>query len=99
MDMFDYPDLSLSLRPVIDCEAMPVIPRDAFSISSSETKGAHDDITVGDDVQAILHFPYQADLYNRIRDIGLTKSKSDLLTTRMRNWNSLYESSRVTKQK
>lgn len=104
-DVFDYPDLPSSLRPVMHCEELPVpnpppvITKDACTSSSSETEDAHDDVFVAHDTQAIQHFPNQAELNDLIRDLGLTKSKAELLTSRLKQWNLLDENCRVTKQR
>lgn len=101
-DVFDYPDLPSSLRPVMHCDELPVpkppvIP--SSTSSSSETEDAHDDDFATDESQATPHFPNQAELNDLIRDLGLNKSNAELLTSRLKQWNLLAESCRVTKQR
>ena len=104
-DVFDYPDLPSSLRPVMHYEELPVhnpppvITRDDCTSSSSKTEDARHDVFLADDTQAIPHFPNQAELNDLIRDLGITKSKAELLTSRLKQWNLLDESCRVTKQR
>ena len=104
-DVFDYPDLPSSLRPVMHCEELPVpnpppvIMRDDCTSFSSKTEDACKDVFVADDTQTIPHFPNQAEFNDLIRDLGLTRSKAELLKSRLKQWNLLDESCRVTKQR
>ena len=99
------PRSAISLHLVMYCEELPVpnpppvITRDDCTTSSSKTEDAHDVVFVADDTQAIPHFPNQAELNDLIRDLGLTKSKAELLTSRLKQWNLLDESCQVTKQR
>ena len=98
------PPSAISLHPVMHCEELPVpnpppvITRDDCTTSSSKTEDSHDVVFVADDTQAIPHFPNQAEHNDLIRDLGLTKSKAELLTSRLKQWNLLDESCQVTKQ-
>ena len=102
MDVFNYLDLPSSLCPMMHCEELPVpnpplvIVRDDCTSSSSETEDARHNVFVADDTQAI---PNQAELHDLIRDLGLTKSKAELLTSRLKQWNLLDKSCQVTKQR
>ena len=103
-DMFNYLDLPSSLCPMIHCQELPVphlplvITRDDSTTSSNETEDACH-VFVADDTQAIPYFPNQAKLNDLIRDLGLAKLKTELLTSRLKQWNLLDESCRVTKQR
>ena len=45
------------------------------------------------------YFPNQKDIDDLIRDLGLTKSNAELLTSRLKQWNLLDESMHVTDQR
>ncbi|KAL6477291.1 hypothetical protein MHYP_G00131260 [Metynnis hypsauchen] len=45
------------------------------------------------------YYPNQKDLNDLIRDLGLTKSNAELLTSRLKQWNLLDESIQVTGQR
>ena len=45
------------------------------------------------------YFPNQKDINDLIRDLGLTKSNAELLTSRLKQWNLLDESVQVTDQR
>ena len=45
------------------------------------------------------YFPNQKDINDLIRDLGLTKSNAELLTSRLKQWNLLDESMHVTDQR
>uniref|UniRef100_A0A2D4MJ27 Uncharacterized protein n=1 Tax=Micrurus spixii TaxID=129469 RepID=A0A2D4MJ27_9SAUR len=45
------------------------------------------------------YFPNQKDLKDLIRDIGLTNSYAEPLTSRLKEWNLLHESVQVTDQR
>lgn len=100
-DAFDYPDLLSYLRPVMHCKKLPVpnpipmISRDPCTSSTIKTEDSLDDVFVTDDTEAIPHFPDQVDLSDLIRNLGLTKSIEELLTSRLKRWNLLDENCRV----
>ena len=45
------------------------------------------------------YFPNQKDINYLIRDLGLTKTNAELLTSRLKQWNLLHESVQVTDQR
>src|SRR6218665_1602516 len=45
------------------------------------------------------YFPNQKDVNDLIRDLGLTKSNPELLISRLKHWNMLYENVQVTDQR
>ena len=61
-----------------------MIMRDDCTSFSSKTEDAHKDVFVADDTQTIPHFPKQAELNDLIRDLGLIKSKAELLKSRLK---------------
>ena len=76
-----------------------VITIDDCTSSSSKTEDACDNVFAADDTQAIPHFPNHAELNDLIRVLGLTKSKTELLTSWLKQWNLLDKSCRVTRQR
>ena len=99
-DVFDYPDLPSSLRPVKHCEEVPVQNCPASISRDSSNSKTDDDIPY--DVPSIEvepHFPNQSELNDLIRDLGLTKSNAEILTSRQKEWNLLDESYHITTQR
>ena len=76
-----------------------MITIDDCTSSSSKTEDACNNVFAADDTQAIPHFPNHAELNDLIRVLGLTKSKTELLTSWLKQWNLLDKSCRVTKQR
>ena len=90
-----YPDIPLSIAPVL-CSPELLVPnppkRDQpFSGESSKSDSEED---IGDTNYSFAdavkergpHFPNQKDASNLIRDLGLTKSNSELLISRLTQW-------------
>lgn len=102
-DVFAYPDIPSSMRPVKHSENLPVPepPAAAMQVSanSSNESDSGEEFVDDDDAQAKPHFPNQAELNDLIRDLGLTKSNAEILTSRLKQWNLLDSSCRVTKQR
>lgn len=86
--VFDYPDILSSLRPVAHSEELPVPPppqQDQRDNCSSESgDDSIDDEDLYEDVETTRQFPNQQDLNDLIRDLGLTKSNAELLTSRLK---------------
>ena len=102
-----YFSISSSIASVPHSDQLPVpIPtRSQDRISADESTIDEDDITIDD---YVLNFnleekgPYcfnQEDLTDLIRDLGLTKSNAELLTSRLKQWNLLDESVQITEQR
>ena len=64
-----------------------------------------DDITIDDYVlnsnleKIKPYYPNQKDLNDLIRDLDLTKSNAELLTSRLKQWNLLDNSVQITEQR
>ena len=101
-DVFDYPDIPSSLRPVAHCDDLPVPSRPArghdevFSEESCVEDADDEDF---DEDRGRPHFPTQEELNDLIRDLGLTKSNAEVLTSRLKEWNLLDKSCKVTLQR
>ena len=95
-----YPSIPSSIAPVPHSDQLPVpIPtRSQDPVSADESATDEDDITIDDYVlnsnleEKIPYYPNQKDLNDLIRDLGLTKSNAELLTSRLKQWNLLDDS-------
>ena len=89
-----YPSIPSSIAPVPHSDQVPVpVPnrcQDPASADKSTTD--EDDITIGDYVlnsnleEKKPYYLNQKDLNDLIRDLGLTKSNAELLTSRLKQW-------------
>ncbi|KAM5191482.1 uncharacterized protein ACMZJ9_020063 [Mantella aurantiaca] len=103
-----YPDIPSSIAPVPHCPQLPVPTPPTRDRSSSGDNSKSDseedtgdlecDFTDADDEKR-PYFPNQKDINDLIRDLGLTKSNAELLTSRLKQWNLLDESVQVTEQR
>jgi hypothetical protein len=67
---------------------------------SEDENGPDADYIVPDEaMKRNPYYPNQEDLNDLIRDLGLTKSKAELLTSRLKQWNLLEDSVQVTNQR
>lgn len=102
-----YPDIPSSIAPVQHCTELPIPAPPERNQPSSEESGTSDfeqeDVT--DPVYSASggetkrYYPNQKDLNDLIRDMGLTKSNAELLTSRLKQWNLLDESVKVADQR
>ncbi|KAL7875155.1 hypothetical protein SRHO_G00061250 [Serrasalmus rhombeus] len=96
-----YPDIPSSIAPSIE---LPVpTPPDRATPPSEESSRSDTQEDVEDhdfsscaDEERKPYYPNQKDLNDLIRDLGLTKSNAELLTSRLKQWNLLDESVQVT---
>ncbi|KAL6469174.1 hypothetical protein MHYP_G00226980 [Metynnis hypsauchen] len=102
-----YPDIPSSIAPVPHCPELPVpTPPDRTTPPSEESSKSDTQEDVEDhdfsscaDEERKPSYPNQKDLNDLIRDLGLTKSNAELLTSRLKQWNLLDESVQVTAQR
>ncbi|KAL6467649.1 hypothetical protein MHYP_G00233260 [Metynnis hypsauchen] len=102
-----YPDIPSSIAPVPHCPELPVpTPPDRATPPSEESSKSDTQEDVEDhdfsscaDEERKPYYPNQKDLNDLIRDLGLTKSNAELLTSRLKQWNLLDESVQVTAQR
>ena len=96
-----YPDIPSSIAPVPHCPELPIstpLKRDQQSSGDSSKSDSVEDI--GDPDYGFTdavegrrpYFPNQKNINDLIRDVGLTKSNAELLTSRLKQWNLLDES-------
>lgn len=101
--VFDYPNLPSSLRPVAHSEALPVpVPPEHSQSDDPSIESGNEDIQneeFYDDSKSKPHFPNQQELNDLIRELGLTKSNAETLTSRLKEWNLLDNSCKVTNQR
>ena len=101
-----YPDLPSSIAPVPHCPELPVPlppnkhqPAEDSDSSEEEQSGDPDfnsEETVG---ERNPYYPNQRDLNDLIRDLGLTKSNAEPLTSRLKEWDLLDENVKVGSQR
>jgi hypothetical protein len=99
-----YPNIPSSIAPVPHSHELP-IP----SPPKKESSSSHSRSSTSDDLSDVFqveceekrrpYYPKQDDLNDLIRDLGLTKSGGELLISRMKEWNLLDSSVRVTDQR
>lgn len=103
-----YPDIPSSIAPVPHCPELPVpTPPKSDQPSSGERSKSDSEEDIADPDYNFTdaaeekkpYFPNQKDLNDLIRDLGLTKSNAELLTSRLKEWNLLDESVQVTDQR
>src|SRR3954465_15968551 len=100
-----YPDIPSSIAPVPHCPELPIsTPPEREQSSSKESSKSDSEESIVDPDEnfrgrAEERNPYylnQKDLSDLIRDLGLTKSNAELLTSRLKQWNLLDYSVKVT---
>ncbi|MGH0144883.1 UNVERIFIED_CONTAM: hypothetical protein FKN15_059427 [Acipenser sinensis] len=88
-----YPDLPSSIAPVPHCHELPVPTppeREQLSLEESSKSESEEDVVDPDDnfrggaEERNPYYPNQKDLNDLIRDLGLTKSNAELLTSRLK---------------
>ncbi|XP_037400093.1 uncharacterized protein LOC119264997 isoform X2 [Pygocentrus nattereri] len=102
-----YPDIPSSIAPVPHCPELPVPtlpdratpPSEESSRSDTQEDVEDHDFSSCADEERKPYYPNQKDLNDLIRDLGLTKSNAELLTSRLKQWNLLDESIQVTGQR
>ena len=91
--------------PHSDQLPVPIHTRSQDTVSADESATDEDDITIDDYVlnsnleEKKPYYPNQKDLNDLIRDLGLTKSNAELLTSRLKQWNLLDDSVQITEQR
>ena len=97
-----YPNIPSSIAPVPHSDDLPVpLPPISECNSPHTTRSSDADDDLDDDYtfQDLfgVHLLTQNDLDDLIRDLDLTKGKSELLASRLQQWNLLDQSCRVSK--
>src|SRR6218665_1047212 len=103
----EYPNLSSAMRPVQHDESLPV-PKapDTFSLDEADEDAAIDHTgttaATGSDsdfepcVSSEPHLITQSELNDLVRDLGLSKSKAELLASRFQGWCLLSQVAKVS---
>ena len=102
-----YPSIPSSITPVPHSDQLPVpvSTRSQDPVSADESATDEDDTTIDDYVlnstleEKKPYYPNQKDLNDLIRDLGLTKSNAELLTSRLKQWNLLDDFVQITEQR
>ena len=102
-----YPSILSSIAPVPHSHQLPVpIPtRCQDRVSADKSTTDEHDITIDNSVlnsnlkEKKLYYPNQKDLNDLIRDLGLTKSNAELLTSRLKQRNLLNDTVQITEQR
>lgn len=101
-NVFAYPDLPSSLRPIPHGEELPIPPSPVLNecedTTESNTEIDHEE-DFSEDEDATPHYPTQNELNDLIRDLGLTKSKAEILSSRLKQWNLLSKSCKISSQR
>ena len=105
-----YPDIPSSSAPVPHSVELPiptpperVLPASMEISSESENEDHSNDDSYdaegGGSYAREPHFPNQAELNDLVRDLALSKASAELLTSRLKEWNLLDPSVKVTEQR
>lgn len=102
-----YPNIPSSIAPVPHGPELPVpnppqgneTGDDSNSSESEEDFEEPNDSAEGGTNKKKPYYPNQKDLNDLIRDLGLTKSNAELLTSRLKQWNLLDETVQVSNQR
>jgi len=100
-----YPDIPSSIAPVPHSVELPVPTPPLRMLASSEDSSnldCEEDVDPDWSFHAEERNPYypnQKDLNDLIRDLGLTKSNAELLTSRLKQWNLLDASVEIANQR
>ena len=94
-----YPSIPSSIAPVNHCSELPIPqPPTTHAISSTLSEDGDADFEV--DTQCSSkdpHFPNQNELDDLTRDLGFTKAKAEVLPSRLKEWNLLAPSCKISK--
>ena len=99
-----YPDLPSAMRPVPHCDALPIPePPKTYSVDVDNECAAVEDVisnTSDDDFPlsetSAPHLLTQSDLNDLVRDLSLSKGQSELLGSRLQEWNLLAKGTTVS---
>ena len=97
-----YPDLLSSIAPVPHCSELPVPTppkREQQCLQKKSSSEEHEDTDPefrDPTDERNPYYPNQEDINDLIRDLGLTKSNGELLTSRLKQWNLLDESVHIS---
>ncbi|XP_076330675.1 uncharacterized protein LOC143236286 [Tachypleus tridentatus] len=98
-----YLDLPSSIASVPHCPVLPVptLP-ERKQPSSEESSKSEEEVDVEDpdyNFRVQFYYPNQRDLNDLIRDLGVIKSNAELLISRLKELDLLYESVQVASQR
>ena len=94
-----YPSIPSSIAPVNHGPELP-IPQPPTTHAISLTSSEDDDVDFEVDTQSSSkdpHFPNQNELDDLTRDLVLTKAKAQILSSRLKEWNLLAPSCKISK--
>ena len=94
-----YPSIPSCIAPVNHCAELP-IPQPPTTHAISSTSSEDDDADFEVDTTSSSkdpHFPNQDELDDLSRDLGLTKAKAEILSSRLKEWNLLDPSCKISK--
>ena len=103
-----YPDIPSFIAPVPHCLELPIpTPLKRGQPSSGDSSKSDSEEDIGDPDYSFTdaveerrpYLPNQKATNDLIRDLGLTKSNAEILTSRLKQWNLLDESVQVTDQR
>ena len=103
-----YPDIFSSIAQVPHCPELPIpTPPKSDQPSSGDSSKSDSEEDIEDPDYGFTdaveerrsYFPNQKDINDLIRDLALTKSNAELLTSRLKQRNLMYECVQVTDQR
>src|SRR5438477_7296916 len=103
--MIDYPVVPSASKPIPHSEELPVPkpPEDKTPLDQSDDNSISSDECHQMDEEYLptlsdkdIHLINQGDLNDLVRDLYLSKSQSELLTSRLKQWNLVDDDVRIT---
>lgn len=98
-----YHDLQSAIRPVPHSDKLPLPTRpavDEMNVRESDTSEESSSIVDADpeyeESSGLPHFISQPEMNDLVRDLGLSKTKSELLGSRLKGWNLLQSETNIT---
>ena len=95
-----YPNLPSAIRPIAHSDDIPV-PIQPVSLPDSDSTSSdgdsnEDNLYYQPENTQIRHIISQVELNDLVRDLRLTKGQSELLASRLQEWNLLEDETKVT---
>lgn len=101
----NYPDVPSSRAPVPHSTERPIPKKEVeTSVSANTLTTVSTSTIVGTEYsesqgEGVRHYPNQTEINDLIRDLALPKWRSELLLSRLKEWNLLDESVKITSQR
>lgn len=93
----NYPNLKSAIRPVPHSTDIPIPVYDSNMPQSEMDEYTDTEESMSEkEISNYPHFVTQSDLNDLVRDLNLSKENSELLASRLRDWNLLHKEVQIT---